>query len=224
MTDILIVDGTSVTSAVEIPQQDAYIYQVTRGAWEAPYAYCWRDDFIELLPHPTATSGSLRILYPRTPGKLVETSACAVVSSSGATTITTVATVPSTFASSDTLDVVSARNGAPRGIDQSCTSVGGTSITISAGVPSGTLAGDYVCEVGETPVPNLPASLYPALVNGTVLRVVAALGDTDHAQLAAGVAEITEKAGKRVLEPRNRGQAQRITARHTPLRIMRGFR
>lgn len=226
VTDILITDGTTEWSAPEIPIADALYYRQGGGEWDSPYAYCWRDDKIELLPHPSTSTPTyyLRILYPRTPPQLVLTTACNIVSSKTATTITTTATV--VFSSTATLDIVPSTTNShePRGTDLAGSSISGTSITISAGVPSTTVAGDYVATAGTTPVIPLPTSLWYPLVRETALLVIASLGDAEHAQLEGVVTDRVMKAARGVLEPRSRGATPKVVARQSPLRIRRGFR
>lgn len=214
VADVLITDGTSEWSAPEITLAQAWRYRVDHGGWDSPYAYCWRDDEIELLPHPTAGGHSLRVLYPRGLLRLVTVASCALVASTGATSITTDADVPSAWSSSETLDVVrGGPNGAPRGTDLAGTSISGTSITVSAGVPSTVAAGDYVCLAGETCIPPVPDVAWPALVAGASLEVLRAIGDP------AGVPDARERlaeAGLRaqkLLTPRSRGASRKIVAR-----------
>lgn len=224
VTDVLITDGTDEWSAPELSIADAFLYRQSGGEWDSPYAYCYRDDKIELLPHPTSSSYSLRVLYPRTPPTLVLTTACNIVSSKTATTITTTSTV--VFSSTATLDIIPATMNShePRGTDLAGTSIATTNITILAGVPSTTVAGDYVVTAGTTPVIPLPRSLWWPLVRETSLLVIASLGDSEHAQLEGAVSDRVMKAARSVLEPRSRGATPKIVARQSPLRIKRGFR
>jgi hypothetical protein len=132
----------------------------------------------------------------------------------GATTLTTAATVPSTWSSSETIDIISGRpNGAPRAIDQAGTSIATTNVTIAAGVPSGTAVGDYVCLDGETVIPPVPDVVWPVLVAGSSVEVLRAIGDP------GGTAEARDRLGecitraKALLSPRSRGASQKIVAR-----------
>lgn len=214
---LVIVDsGGAEWEAPEIPMGEAQRYRKARGPWESPYAFVWRDDRVELLPTPTAGGYSLRIYVPRRPSRLVAVSSCALVSSTGATTITTSATVPTAWASSETIDVISGVNGRPRGEDLAGTSIATTNVTISAGVPSGTAAGDYVCLDGTTCVPPLSEAVWPVLVDGLTLEVLRALDEPTEAaetRLRESVAR-----ARNLSEPRGRGAARKIIARNHPLR------
>lgn len=218
--DILITDGTHEWSAPEIPFAEAWRYRNAHPGWNSPYAYAWHDDHIELLPHPTAGTYYIRFVYPRGLHRLVRTSDCAVVASKTATTITTTATVPSTWSSSETLDIISHRpNGTPRAIDQAGSSIATTNVTILAGVPSTTVAGDFVCLDGETCVPPVPDSVWPALVAGTSLAVLSTgIGNAEEIAVMAGTLSAAKKTAKDLIQPRSRGASRKIVARHSPLR------
>lgn len=214
---LVIVDSGGVEfEAPEIPLGEAHRYRRARGPWDSPYAYAWRDDRVELLPTPTAGGYSLRVYVPRRPSRLVAVSSCALVSSTGATTITTAATVPTAWASSEVVDVVSGVNGRARGEDLAGTSIATTNVTISAGVPSGTVSGDYVCLDGTTCVPPLSEVVWPVLVDGLTLEVLRALDDS------TGPAEVRLRESvaraRNLSEPRGRGAAHKVVARNHPVR------
>lgn len=219
--DILITDGTYEWSAPEIPLAEAWRYRTGHGGWDSPYAYCWRDDDIELLPHPTAGTYYIRFIYPRGILRLVRTSDCAVVASTTASSITTAATVPSAWTSTETLDVIRFRpNGQPRIIDLAGTTIGGTSITIAAAnVPSTVVAGDFVCLDGETCVPPVTEVVWPVLVAGTSFEVLASgIGNAEEISIAAARLQAAEKRATELLTPRSRGASKKIVAWGSPLR------
>lgn len=227
--DVLITDGTNSWSAPEIPQEDAHLYTTVRGSWDSPYAYAWRGDRIQILPTPTVSTYSLAFKIARQPSRHVAVSSCAVVASSTSTTITTSATVPSAWTSSQTLDIVRAETGMPwiytttlPTLDLAGTSISGTSITVSAGLPSDLPAGCYVCLAGETCVPAIPESVYPVLVHASAMLVLEALGDP-RAQSEAALLETAIAVARKLLEPRNSGATQRRVPRFSPLRLMRGW-
>lgn len=212
VSDILITDGTDEWSAPEVTLAQAWRYRGDHGGWDSPYAYCWRDDRIELLPHPTSGGYSLRVLYPRRPSRLVTVASCATVASSTSTAITTSATVPSGWASSETLDVISATTGRHRGVDLAGTSISGTSITVSAGVPTGTAAGDYVALDGETCIPPVPEPVFDVLTAATTLEVLMAIGDPDGLQAAVSRVQMRTTRAQSLLSPRSRGASRKIVA------------
>lgn len=192
-----------------------------KGQWRSPYAYTWQGDHIVLVPAPTETKYQLRVRFPRQPPRLVQTSACALVSSTTATTITTNATVPSAWASSETLDIVQGDpHGDVIGLDLAGTSISGTSITIAAGVPSEAASGDYVCLDGDSCVIPLPESVYSYLVDLLTVWALQRIGDP-LAEQAKELAMATRASVQEVLEPRSRGERRVPIRRHSPLRLGR---
>lgn len=214
VSDVLIADGDTEWSAPELSVSEAHRYRAAAGPWHSPYAYTWRDDKIEILPHPTSTEYSLRVLYPRRPAKLVAVEECGLASSVGASTVTLSAT-PSAWGASLALDYIDSVTGRTRA-DDVTSGVSGTTITPSA-MPSGVVAGDYLCASGETCVPVVTGPLWDVLVDGTALEVLRALSDPSVADARERYAESVERA-RGILQPRSRGAAKRIVARHSPLR------
>lgn len=231
--DVLITDGTATWSAPELPAAEAWRYTRSRGPWDSPYAYTWQDDSIQVLPTPSSGGPSYTLLFvwARQPSRLVAVSDCASIASSTSTTITTSATVPSAWTSAETLDIVRAtgdgapwRNGSSATLDLAGTSISGTSITVSAGLPSDLPAGSYVCLAGSTCVPPVPELAYHVLVQASAMLVLEALGDLQGASSKVAVLEREKALALRWLVPRSKGAAPRKVPYYSPLRIRRGWR
>lgn len=224
--DIEIYDSTSgeTFDPPQLSPRERFLYgNGRRGNWRSPYGYIWEGDHIVLIPTPDVTQYSLRVRFPRQPARLVAVSACAKVSSTTSTVITTAATVPTAWGSSETLDCVQGGLHADAlGLDLAGTSISGTSITVSAGVPSELAANDYVCLAGTSCVIPLPESVWPLLVelvNVDVLRRIGA--DQTLLGQAIQAAQARRNAVRDVLEPRSRGESQRPIRRYSPLRLGR---
>jgi hypothetical protein len=221
VADIVITDGTVEWSAPEFGMEDASRYRLARGGWDSPYAYCWLDDKIELLPHPQQSAYSLRIYYPRAVPKLVPIASCAVVTGSNSTTITatSAATILGTAFTADV--VKGSPNGNPRGMDLAATA---SVSTVTITTPAGVAAGDYVCIAGTTCVLPMPQSLWQTLVLGVSCDMAGALG---YAELQGALeAELgtARKLAQSILEPRSRGARERVASPYTPLRQRRAWR
>lgn len=176
LRDVQLLDDGEYTTMQRIDSKNAADYATTGS----PEVYYVEDQRIVLVPTPS-TSGTLRMKYYRQPGKLVQTSAVATISSiNGArTVITTTATIPSTFTSGVIVDIVDVNPGFRcLQIDNTTTgTVSGTTITLSTALPSSVSAGDYVCLAGETPVPQVPVVCHSLLVERTKWIVLDAQGD-----------------------------------------------
>jgi hypothetical protein len=147
-----------------------------------PVGYILQGNSVVLYPTPaTGTTDKLRLTYHQRPNALVPTANAAVVASVTSTTVTAVSSLPGTFGASGTFDIINAKPPFDcRGVDLSATIVGQV-LTISAGVPSGVVAGDYICLAGESPVPQLPVELHPLLQCRTAATMLQAVGDTEGA-------------------------------------------
>ena len=83
----------------------------------------------------------------------------------------------------------------------------------------GLAPGDYICPANQCIIPNIPPDLHTSLAERTSARILAALGDA--AGLQAAQAKIQEIDGRQgtILDDRVEGTPQKITARHSLLRM-----
>lgn len=226
LTDVIITDGTSEWSAPEIPIAEAYRFRTEHGGWESPFAYTWRDDQLELLPHPTQSGYSLRLLFPRRPSRLVTVSECAVVASLTSTRIVLGGTgyVGPGWSDTQTVDVVRGTSGRVLTEDRATTLSGLVNLDLVSGTwnTSGAdaiVAGDFACEAGQTCVPYLPEAVWGVLVAGTTIEALRAVGDDPQAmQDAERRLDKAEARATSQLSPRSRGASKKIIARTAPIR------
>lgn len=217
--DVLIVDERGLElSSPYVDSSEAWRYSgASRGAGPAPYDHTIEGDLLRLLPTPSQHGHTLRIKYRRRPSRLVTTAECARISGIAGTLVTTAATVPSGWSSSETLDIVQASpNADALGDDLAGSSIAGTSITL-ASVPAEARTGDYVCRAGETCVPQVPDVAIPALVALTAVEVMIALGDAEGAAALRDIAVLRVQEARKQLATRNR-EAQAVIPRWSALR------
>ena len=186
--DVVLVDsaGNEISSSYK-DTSDIWRYQGGYGdgvGWK--YDHTIEGDEIVLLPTPSQTDGSLRIKYRRRPSRLVPVSSCAVVSVVSPPPvpqiITTAAAVPLSWGADELLDLVEATpNADTLGDDVAGSVIGGTSVTVAAGVPDELAAGDFVCLAGETCVPQVPQAAIPFLTVLGAYEVCVTLGDREGA-------------------------------------------
>lgn len=180
------------------------------------YRFTLEGDHIRVLPTPSQSVGYIRVRYQRDPSRLVAVSACGLVTTKNATTIT-ISAAPAGFGSTLTVDVV---EGTPSGdtlmLDASATRTT-TVITISAGVNSEVAAGDYVCLAGETCIPPLPRVAFPWLVAKCSHETLIALGDMEGARALEGTVLLRRQEVRDVLAERSRTRPKVIN-RNSPMR------
>lgn len=193
-----------------------------------PSGFVVEDHSVILVPSPS-TATTLRMKYFRQASALVVTSAVATVSSiNGArTVVTTSSTIPATFTSGVSLDVVDNLPGFRcLTIDAATTgTVSGTTITFSSALPDTVTAGDYVCLAGESPVPQIPVSLHPLLAQRTAQKCLEALGDK-RSRDAKEICDEMRRSAITLLTPRTQGNNRVIVNHNAPgwsRRIRRRF-
>jgi hypothetical protein len=177
-----------------------------------PRFYAWEGPFLTLYPTPIATAGTLRIKYQVRPSKLVLVTAVGTITGTpvaGASTVTVGSASPSS--TSGPFDIVRGTGAFEHlGIDLAG-SRASTTITLTAGVPAVPnlpVAGDYVCNAGESPVPQLPTGLHlPAALRG-VASIISSKGNKALAEVLLGEAVAAEKEVLESLVPRNQTNQQ----------------
>ena len=165
-----------------------------------------------LYPTPTQNLDILRLNYFIRPGQLVDVSTCAQVQSVNlvANTITCVS-VPSTYSTLNTFDIVKAQPGFDyTAIDQTVTNITGAVITFSSTLPSNISVNDWVCLAGTSCVVQVPVELQPLLTQYVVVRVLSAQGEKSGLSAAINELEGLEKNAGLLLAPRVQGSIKRV--------------
>jgi hypothetical protein len=172
------------------------------------YGFFIRDNKLQLLKSEDYSDYSLRLFYYRRPSALVQTSACAQVTSVGSTTFE-VSSIPSTMASGETVDIVQANP--PFGtLAQDITATwSGTTVTPST-MPSGLAVGDWMCKDQESCIAQIPLEVIPYLVQSTVVKVQEILGDQGNLRRAQEKLEQLKESALSILSPRVTGEIKKI--------------
>lgn len=183
------------------------------GQTGEPQGYIFEGNNFLLLPTPS--SGTLRLTYQQRPGQLVETSACALVSSFSGSGIVSLA-VPTAMQTGvagvyGPFDFVSSRpNFVALALDVPGTAASSTTITLTT--PSTLQAGDYVCFAGETCIPQVPTEVHDLLAQATAYKIAQATGSARAAAIKAGLDDLREQMTQ-ILSPRSDGSARVIVSK-----------
>lgn len=149
--------------------------------------------------------------YHLRPGNLVQTSEVGTISHIDRSTgIVTLLSTPTSFTTSQTYDVISAKTGETYGIDISCSNVAAPYITFtSADIPADANVGDYICLSDESPLPQIPEELHPYLTQLVVCQILEGLGDAQALQAAERKMQKLEQNALSMISPRvqNKGKA-----------------
>ena len=122
----------------------------------------------------------------------------------------------------DTVDVIQANPNFDSLADDLTVSSGGgtTSVTLSASA-SDAAAGDYICQAGVTPVPQIPDVFHPVLVFALAAELLKVHGDAEGAKLEYATAEARARDAATMIQPRVEGRPKRIINYASPLRAWR---
>jgi len=211
-----------------IPPEDRPFYREAASPWwDAPCAYTVEGNDIEILPTPTtqlASTYMLRMRYYLRVGRFVETSACDVVLTYSAPTVTT--TAASVFSTGDFVDVIGASPPfRPRVIGSDVTVVGAAvDLDAASAILEAPVAGDYVCATDTTCVLQMPVELHRVLETATVAEVYRALGYQAELDREMALLQGQMQAVRVLMEPRTEGGTRVILNPRSTLRRGRRIR
>lgn len=194
-----------------------------------------QDDNVVLMQNQI-TNGSIRMSYYLRPNELVADSRGATITNiavGACTTVFTLNTFPTHFSTITDFDFIQGES--PNKIiafDRVVCSICATALTITFDncqlktidlfsiTPQALTfkVGDFIMQVEETVVPQLPAELQPILAQRTAVKMLEALGDTEGMRNAQQELERMEYNAMTLIDNRAEGSPQKITNRHSILK------
>lgn len=202
-----------------------FSYSQARSSY--PSGYTIVDDMLCVIPTPANSSGTLRIWYEYRPGKLILPTAAALIGTISDPVLTdgdnvyAVATT-GTFDPADPTpcDVVCGK--APFSVIARDGSFDGSVAVLGATLTLETrwrdpLVGDYICPVGETPFPQIPAELHSALALMMAGEYLKATDPQTAAELIREAKEARQLAWG-MLTPRQHGRQLKLKNTTSQLR------
>lgn len=154
-----------------------YVTELTSTIGSPTTNYCGYITRNVVNVKPSPGNGQIRMWFNDRPGKLIATASAAAVGSIDSTTQITATSVPATFTTGRTYDLV---QGKPPfdtlAYDITVSNIASTTITFDEALPSSLQDGDYLCLAGEAPVAQIPAEVWPLLVQGTAVKINEAQG------------------------------------------------
>jgi len=171
-----------------------------------------RNNSLFLNPVPAATGQTLRMYIHIRPGKLVETSAAAQITTVNSTSIV-VSSIPTTMTTNTKIDFIKAEPGHDYlAIDKTITSTSGTTINL-ASVDSDVAVGDWVALSHESPIPQLPHDMQALLAQRSAVKILEALGDRNGMAAAKDRQNELEANVLKLVTPRIKGASKKIINR-----------
>lgn len=204
--DVWLVDGTSIDPNFRRKEPE----EVRSSASDTPDGFYLKGNQIIVDPPPSAATKTLRKSFFLTPSKHVATSAAGVISAIDTDNlIVTVSSIPSTWATGDTFDLIR-RNGGqePLAIDLTSTLVSGSSITLPS-LPANLAVGDYVALAGETPLVQVPDVFRTVLAQGVAAEILESTNQPG-ADKAKKKFEDMRTAAQKRLTPRVQGEDRMV--------------
>jgi hypothetical protein len=237
LRDVWIVDPAgNQTDLVEVDLEDMWRFQSSFAtSWSPRPLYCIEGDKI-VIPTPTVTGYSLRVRYYFRPSRLVLPAQCAVIVDplpglgTGIVLATNAAVIEAdaNFVS----DIVQALPNFDTKLIDGIVTVVTPGVTAEVQVNDALGAplditttditfDDFICNAGETCVPQVPDVLHALLAKETAAAVASALGQMPRVGALTLQAERERAAVLPMLARRNTGGDRKIINRHSPLRQAR---
>lgn len=181
LRDVKLVTGNTIT---DLERRDPEsVSEIRTGT---PDGFYLEGNDIVLDPTPSAATGSLRQLYFLRPSRFVTVSECAQITAIDTATNTVTASVPASWSTANTFDLIKGRAHFDiLSYDLAASSVSSGSVQFSASLPATLTVGDYVCLAEETAFPFLPIEGHTALVQATAAAAQEAIGMPQAAETAA---------------------------------------
>lgn len=193
-----------------------------------PHSFYFREDQVVLVGAVPVSNDILQFYTQVSPGRLVQETAAAKVASVAGDVITA-ANVPATFTAGKVVNFIRrAGTGRYLGFDKTITSVSGTSITFGSGVVGTEIgADDYIAlsdaDGDQSPVLQMSEEVAPLLESLTAQRALNEIGHFEAADKLDKRIKREEEMILKVLEPRIRGETQKIVNRRGLLRGRRSW-
>jgi hypothetical protein len=207
--EVHLIDGSGNVKNLARTSIDRLPYRSTSTSG-TPEAFYLQSNSIVLIPTPSSSINTLRVYYAQRPGNLVVTTEAATIASiNTSTNVITVTTIPSTWTTGDTFDLIQATGG-HRYLDTSLTStlISGTSITLPS-LPTGLAVGDYIALENESPVVQLPPDFQPILATLVAAEMLLAMSQPQGEKvLAKGIRNL--EAAQKMITPRVFGEDELI--------------
>jgi hypothetical protein len=161
------------------------------------------------------TTDQIRLSYFKRPNDLVLYNGTSVYGAAkisvlgGGGAVTTAVTIPSTFTTSVTYDIIKATPLFDTVVASATASTAaGTGMVLSS--TTGASMGDYVCLAGESCIPQVPVECYPLLSERTVMKICQSLGDKDNYAIAKEEADVMKEMLLHLLSDRVEGENRKI--------------
>lgn len=171
--------------------------------------YYFLGNSVVIYPKP-ASAKTLRLYYHKDPNEVVASSDCGQITAIDTeNNILTLSNVPSSWTTSDTIDVISSTPGFnTKATGVSISAISSPTVTVSS--VENLSVGDWVALEGFTPIPQIPKNTFKIVEQAAVIKCLEALGKNP--QTAEVKLNQYINGFSKVISPRSKGSAKAITS------------
>lgn len=202
LENIEIVQSPSIIQVNIVEESEQF---ATNASTATSYGFFMRGNNIQILPYPTNT---VRVWYSRRPSVLVPTLNAGLVTAIAGPVIS-LATVPSTFLVTQSVDLVEAQPTFEYLGTRTITNVSLTDITLDSDV-TGLAVGDWMAIENQTPIPQIPVEFRPLLEQRVVVKIYELQGYLDKMKAAQEKLSELERDLFSLISPRVKSQSKII--------------
>lgn len=193
-------------------------YFAFRPSWQGQGAFIQNDQIVLWPQTFSNVYYKLRQRYERRPNSMTSISNCAQITAVDIpdNQVTFIGSPP--FTIGQTVDIISNRGQFSSDLDDALISnIVGAVVTFDPSTPitSSVKVGDWVCPSGLTCIPQLPAEGYPLLLARGMLRIAAALQNTNLFNVASKMAEDAAAKLQMMITPRVSGSPKKFVNKNT---------
>lgn len=200
-----------------VEPERSYNYAISGSA----DGYMLEGDNLVLVP-PGTMAGLLRIKYFMRPNQVVDSSACAQITSVASNSVTCSGGLPTAFITGAQYDLIKGTPGFnTMSFDQTGT-VSSNTVTFSAlptlnlGQGGSVAVGDWLCLAGQTPIPQIPYDMFAYLSQCVVCSALQAAGDRTNLPAAEAKRDGLRVTLLTLLQPRTEGSNRVIVNQYGP--------
>lgn len=193
-------------------------YFAFRPSWQGQGAFI-QDDKIMLWPQTFSNVYyKLRQRYERRPNSLTSSANCGQILTVNVATNTITFQASPPFVNGQLIDIISSSGQFSSDIDNALIlNITGGIVTFDPSTPitSAVKVGDWACPAGLSCIPQLPAEGYPLLLARGMLRIAAALQNTNLFNVASKMAEDAAAKLQMMITPRVSGSPKKFVNKNT---------
>ena len=224
LRDVVIIDGSNEEYITNVPrlslEQIAASGVRGRGSYNyGTYGFLVEANSIKLYPTNGWTGDTIRLYYFRRPGKLVPVGDTGKITAINGS-IVSVDNVPATWAVNDEVDVIcGSQPFGTVGTELTITNIANLDLTLDD--VTGLTIGDYVCEVNQSPIAQVPIEAHDLLVQSAKVQILEALDDERNWKTSVKKYDIMLTNFIKTITPRVDGQPKKIISRNNLFELSR---